>query len=151
MPPRWIVEPSDTSVERNRHVALHCQAQGVPTPDIVWKKATGTVFTSFNGFLFMTVFFFLFNLLFATAKFPEDCSLFSVVFVIFFKRVLFMSFIDYLWSQINVAIVFYQFFTICKCLTKVNSKYSKNNSRVDNFEVRFNLEEIYNNKYTKMT
>lgn len=41
MPPRWIVEPSDVSVERNRHVALHCQAQGVPTPTIVWKKATG--------------------------------------------------------------------------------------------------------------
>ncbi|CAB0034504.1 unnamed protein product [Trichogramma brassicae] len=41
VPPRWIVEPSDTSVERNRHVALHCQAQGVPAPNIVWKKATG--------------------------------------------------------------------------------------------------------------
>ena len=41
VPPRWIVEPTDVSVERNRHVALHCQAQGVPTPTIVWKKATG--------------------------------------------------------------------------------------------------------------
>lgn len=43
VPPRWIVEPSDVSVERNRHVALHCQAQGVPTPTIVWKKATGEI------------------------------------------------------------------------------------------------------------
>ncbi|XP_067213968.1 cell adhesion molecule Dscam2 isoform X3 [Linepithema humile] len=42
VPPRWIVEPTDVSVERNRHVALHCQAQGVPTPSIVWKKATGS-------------------------------------------------------------------------------------------------------------
>ncbi|XP_011638389.1 Down syndrome cell adhesion molecule-like protein Dscam2 isoform X4 [Pogonomyrmex barbatus] len=42
VPPRWIVEPTDVSVERNRHVALHCQAQGVPTPMIVWKKATGS-------------------------------------------------------------------------------------------------------------
>lgn len=41
VPPRWIVEPSDVSVERNRQIALHCQAQGVPTPVIVWKKATG--------------------------------------------------------------------------------------------------------------
>ncbi|KAK0088951.1 hypothetical protein PV325_010139, partial [Microctonus aethiopoides] len=40
IPPRWIVEPMDTSVERNRHVALHCQAQGVPAPTIVWKKGT---------------------------------------------------------------------------------------------------------------
>ncbi|CAL7944958.1 unnamed protein product [Xylocopa violacea] len=42
VPPRWIVEPMDVSVERNKHVALHCQAQGVPTPTIVWKKATGS-------------------------------------------------------------------------------------------------------------
>ncbi|XP_050576777.1 cell adhesion molecule Dscam2 isoform X1 [Bombus affinis] len=42
VPPRWIVEPADVSVERNKHVALHCQAQGVPTPTIVWKKATGS-------------------------------------------------------------------------------------------------------------
>lgn len=41
MPPRWIVEPSDVNVERNRQVTLHCQAQGVPTPVIVWKKTTG--------------------------------------------------------------------------------------------------------------
>lgn len=41
VPPRWLVEPVDVSVERNRHVALHCQAQGVPAPTITWKKATG--------------------------------------------------------------------------------------------------------------
>ncbi|XP_043473244.1 Down syndrome cell adhesion molecule-like protein Dscam2 isoform X9 [Leptopilina heterotoma] len=41
VPPQWIVEPIDVSVERNRHVSLHCQAQGVPTPTIIWKKATG--------------------------------------------------------------------------------------------------------------
>ncbi|XP_017957799.1 Down syndrome cell adhesion molecule-like protein Dscam2 isoform X3 [Drosophila navojoa] len=42
VPPRWIVEPTDANVERNRHIMLHCQAQGVPTPSIVWKKATGS-------------------------------------------------------------------------------------------------------------
>ncbi|XP_055845688.1 cell adhesion molecule Dscam2 isoform X7 [Episyrphus balteatus] len=42
VPPRWIVEPADVNVERNRHIMLHCQAQGVPTPSIVWKKATGS-------------------------------------------------------------------------------------------------------------
>ncbi|XP_037034782.1 Down syndrome cell adhesion molecule-like protein Dscam2 isoform X7 [Bradysia coprophila] len=42
VPPRWIVEPTDMSVERNRHITLHCQAQGVPTPTVVWKKATGS-------------------------------------------------------------------------------------------------------------
>ncbi|XP_047115646.1 Down syndrome cell adhesion molecule-like protein Dscam2 [Schistocerca piceifrons] len=42
VPPRWTVEPSDASVERNRHVTLHCQAQGVPQPTVIWKKATGS-------------------------------------------------------------------------------------------------------------
>jgi hypothetical protein len=41
VPPRWVVEPTDASVERNKHVTLHCQAQGVPQPAITWKKATG--------------------------------------------------------------------------------------------------------------
>lgn len=45
VPPHWLMEPMDTSVERNRHVALHCQAQGVPTPVIVWKKAIGKFFS----------------------------------------------------------------------------------------------------------
>ncbi|XP_044016886.1 Down syndrome cell adhesion molecule-like protein Dscam2 isoform X3 [Aphidius gifuensis] len=42
VPPHWLVEPMDTSVERNRHVSFHCQAQGVPPPVIVWKKGTGS-------------------------------------------------------------------------------------------------------------
>ncbi|XP_052861471.1 cell adhesion molecule Dscam2 isoform X1 [Anopheles cruzii] len=42
VPPRWVVEPMDVSVERNRHIMLHCQAQGVPVPTILWKKATGS-------------------------------------------------------------------------------------------------------------
>jgi hypothetical protein len=41
VPPRWVVEPTDASVERNKHVILHCQAQGVPQPTVIWKKATG--------------------------------------------------------------------------------------------------------------
>ncbi|XP_063239602.1 LOW QUALITY PROTEIN: cell adhesion molecule Dscam2-like [Bacillus rossius redtenbacheri] len=40
VPPQWVVEPSNVSVERNRHAMLHCQAQGVPQPTVTWKKAT---------------------------------------------------------------------------------------------------------------
>ncbi|XP_039300618.1 LOW QUALITY PROTEIN: Down syndrome cell adhesion molecule-like protein Dscam2, partial [Nilaparvata lugens] len=42
VPPRWSIEPVDASVERNRHVVINCQAQGVPEPTITWKKATGS-------------------------------------------------------------------------------------------------------------
>ncbi|XP_046394996.1 Down syndrome cell adhesion molecule-like protein Dscam2 isoform X2 [Ischnura elegans] len=41
VPPRWIVEPEDVNVARNKHVVIQCQADGVPKPTIVWKKATG--------------------------------------------------------------------------------------------------------------
>lgn len=42
VPPRWIIEPSNVAnVQRNRHLVLNCQAQGVPTPTVVWKKALG--------------------------------------------------------------------------------------------------------------
>ncbi|GAB0100349.1 Down syndrome cell adhesion molecule-like protein Dscam2 [Sergentomyia squamirostris] len=42
VPPRWIVEPTDVSVDRNRHIIVDCVAQGVPTPIVTWKKATGS-------------------------------------------------------------------------------------------------------------
>ncbi|XKL60149.1 hypothetical protein PGB90_001165 [Kerria lacca] len=41
VPPRWIMEPSDVSVERNKHAVIDCQAEGVPTPILLWKKAIG--------------------------------------------------------------------------------------------------------------
>ncbi|KAL5282509.1 hypothetical protein ACFFRR_005558 [Megaselia abdita] len=41
VPPRWIVEPSDVSVNRNRNIMINCQAGGVPTPTVIWKKAIG--------------------------------------------------------------------------------------------------------------
>jgi hypothetical protein len=48
VPPRWKIEPSDINVERNRHVTLHCQAEGVPAPSVVWKKAAGSRTSEFE-------------------------------------------------------------------------------------------------------
>nr|XP_018897402.1 PREDICTED: Down syndrome cell adhesion molecule-like protein Dscam2 isoform X3 [Bemisia tabaci] len=42
VPPKWSVEPMDVSVLRNQPALLNCQAQGVPQPSTVWKKATGS-------------------------------------------------------------------------------------------------------------
>lgn len=41
VPPKWIVEPVDVNVERNKHAVIDCQADGVPTPILLWKKAIG--------------------------------------------------------------------------------------------------------------
>lgn len=41
VPPRWRLEPADTSVLVGRSVSLHCQADGFPQPQIRWEKATG--------------------------------------------------------------------------------------------------------------
>lgn len=41
VPPRWRLEPADTSVLVGRSVSLHCQADGFPQPQIRWEKAAG--------------------------------------------------------------------------------------------------------------
>ncbi|XP_059476003.1 cell adhesion molecule Dscam2 isoform X1 [Neocloeon triangulifer] len=42
VPPKWVVEPVDTNAPRGRHVMIQCQADGVPTPTVTWKKARGS-------------------------------------------------------------------------------------------------------------
>lgn len=41
VPPKWTIEPADVDIERNRQLIIDCQADGVPKPTVVWKKATG--------------------------------------------------------------------------------------------------------------
>ena len=41
VPPRWTVEPADSSVAAGREATLHCQADGYPKPAVTWKKAVG--------------------------------------------------------------------------------------------------------------
>ena len=41
VPPRWIVEPVDSSVEEGGEVTVHCKADGHPKPKITWKKSQG--------------------------------------------------------------------------------------------------------------
>jgi hypothetical protein len=38
-PPRWAHEPADVNPIAGEPVWVHCQAGGVPTPTISWKKA----------------------------------------------------------------------------------------------------------------
>ncbi|XP_076325900.1 cell adhesion molecule Dscam1-like [Tachypleus tridentatus] len=42
-PPRWISEPTETSVISNNDVIINCQAKGFPQPVISWKKSTGSL------------------------------------------------------------------------------------------------------------
>ena len=41
VPPKWTVEPRDINVSAGHSIALHCQAEGYPTPSILWKRAMG--------------------------------------------------------------------------------------------------------------
>jgi len=41
VPPKWTIEPMDVDIERNQQLIIDCQADGVPKPTVVWKKATG--------------------------------------------------------------------------------------------------------------
>ncbi|GBL76501.1 Down syndrome cell adhesion molecule-like protein Dscam2 [Araneus ventricosus] len=60
-PPRWIVEPMNTSIRIGEHITLECNAAGSPFPRIEWKKIKGSVnldkhkrFKSLNGTLILT-------------------------------------------------------------------------------------------------
>lgn len=43
VPPKWTVEPEDTNVVMGYPCMLHCQAEGYPTPTVIWRKSFGTV------------------------------------------------------------------------------------------------------------
>ncbi|XP_059489075.1 cell adhesion molecule Dscam2-like isoform X3 [Neocloeon triangulifer] len=41
VPPRWLREPKDRNVTRDNPVQFDCQAEGFPTPTVVWRKLIG--------------------------------------------------------------------------------------------------------------
>ncbi|XP_071035293.1 cell adhesion molecule Dscam1-like [Parasteatoda tepidariorum] len=48
VPPRWRIEPGDTSVTKTRSAVVDCQADGFPIPRIRWTKAEGDVASEFR-------------------------------------------------------------------------------------------------------
>lgn len=38
VPPKWILQPKDSSVQAGEDISLHCQADGYPTPVVTWRK-----------------------------------------------------------------------------------------------------------------
>lgn len=52
VPPRWLLEPKDSSAQAGQDIILHCQAEGYPKPVINWKKAIGTVPGEYKDFLY---------------------------------------------------------------------------------------------------
>ncbi|KAJ9583676.1 hypothetical protein L9F63_021980, partial [Diploptera punctata] len=48
VPPEWLIEPKDTSVVAGQTVALHCQADGLPSPTVIWRKGHGKLASQFD-------------------------------------------------------------------------------------------------------
>ncbi|KAH7947364.1 hypothetical protein HPB52_010494 [Rhipicephalus sanguineus] len=47
-PPRWRLEPTDTTVTTGERIILDCQADGTPEPRVRWKKSAGLQATEFR-------------------------------------------------------------------------------------------------------
>ena len=41
VPPSWLVEPTDTEIAMGHNLSVHCSADGIPKPEIQWKKSMG--------------------------------------------------------------------------------------------------------------
>lgn len=52
VPPKWILEPKDSSAQAGQDVLLHCQSSGYPKPTITWKKAIGPTPGEYKDFLY---------------------------------------------------------------------------------------------------
>lgn len=52
VPPKWIVEPKDTSTRYMDNTTIDCEADGQPKPTITWKKAVGNQPGDYKDFLF---------------------------------------------------------------------------------------------------
>ncbi|XP_054708130.1 cell adhesion molecule Dscam2-like [Uloborus diversus] len=51
VPPKWVVEPSNSFAIVGQRVTMDCVAEGYPSPRIYWKKATGPQATDFRDVL----------------------------------------------------------------------------------------------------
>lgn len=40
VPPKWILQPKDSSVQSGEDISLHCQADGWPKPVVQWSEYT---------------------------------------------------------------------------------------------------------------
>lgn len=52
VPPKWVIEPKDTSVQADQDIVLDCQAGGYPAPAITWRRAVGNTPGEYKEFLY---------------------------------------------------------------------------------------------------
>ncbi|XP_037045508.1 Down syndrome cell adhesion molecule-like protein Dscam2 isoform X1 [Bradysia coprophila] len=52
VPPKWLLQPKDSSAQAGQDVSVHCQADGYPKPTVTWKKAIGSSPGEYKDFLY---------------------------------------------------------------------------------------------------
>lgn len=97
--PEWITVPSDLTASVNEKLHVVCKADGIPKPNIVWKKNRGKGKASFSPF-YLIVFFFKYVHLWILIIF--NLKLFAFIKAIDFPVMLIKNFISYLGSGCSI-------------------------------------------------
>lgn len=77
-PPKWLLEPRDSSTIAGSDVTLDCGAYGSPEPSITWKKAGGK-YTDYGYHFLLNCFFLSLSSLLVLSLFPSPLFLLLVL------------------------------------------------------------------------
>lgn len=127
VPPRWMIEPQDTSVLKGKTGLIDCQADGFPPPSVRWSKTDGkfSLLSPLSLQLFSSFHFFTNNFVFSSATlcvslFPLSRLLLLLMLVSLMLSVtlhaLLMSYSEYAIQLNRLASLTIFAFYLCVCV-----------------------------------
>lgn len=68
VPPKWIMQPKDSSVQAGEDILLHCSADGWPKPVVTWREYpfpfVSSLFYSPGNIIFLIMYVFILTFVF---------------------------------------------------------------------------------------